>query len=30
MPNYRHNDIPADEFYPALRAFLADCERTAN
>ena len=30
MPNYRHNDIPADEFYPVLRAFLADCERTAN
>jgi fermentation-respiration switch protein FrsA (DUF1100 family) len=30
MPNYRHNDIPIDGFYPALRDFLADCERTAN
>jgi pimeloyl-ACP methyl ester carboxylesterase len=30
MVNFRHNDLPADEFYPALRAFLADCERPAN
>ena len=30
MFHYRHNDLPTDEFYPALHAFLADCERTAN
>jgi pimeloyl-ACP methyl ester carboxylesterase len=30
MANFRHNDLPADEFYPALRDFLADCERPAN
>ncbi|HEY7159409.1 MAG TPA: alpha/beta hydrolase [Gemmataceae bacterium] len=30
MPNYWHNDQPTNEFYPALRDFLAECERTAN
>ncbi len=30
MPNYHHNDLPTNEFYPALRDFLAECERTAN
>ncbi len=30
MPNYRHNDLPTREFYPALRDFLAECERPAN
>ncbi|HEY7423048.1 MAG TPA: alpha/beta hydrolase [Gemmataceae bacterium] len=28
--NYRHNDLPTSDFYPALRDFLAECERTAN
>jgi pimeloyl-ACP methyl ester carboxylesterase len=30
MVHHRHNDLPTDEFYPALHAFLADCERAAN
>lgn len=30
MIHYPHNDLPTDEFYPALHAFLADCERPAN
>lgn len=30
MWNYRHNDLPTIDFYPALRDFLAECERTAN
>ncbi|HTU21125.1 MAG TPA: alpha/beta hydrolase [Gemmataceae bacterium] len=28
--NYRHNDLPTTDFYPALRAFLAECESTPN
>jgi hypothetical protein len=28
--NYWHNDLPTNDFYPALRDFLAECERTAN
>jgi fermentation-respiration switch protein FrsA (DUF1100 family) len=28
--NYRHNDLPTTDFYPALRDFLAECERAAN
>ena len=27
MPNYHHNDLPTADFYPALRHFLAECER---
>jgi fermentation-respiration switch protein FrsA (DUF1100 family) len=30
MPNFYHVDVPTKDFYPALRRFLADCERTAN
>ncbi|MGH7221937.1 MAG: alpha/beta hydrolase [Gemmataceae bacterium] len=30
MPNYHHVDVPTNDFYPALRRFLAECERTAN
>jgi pimeloyl-ACP methyl ester carboxylesterase len=30
MPNYRHNDLPIEAFYPALCDFLAECERPAN
>jgi fermentation-respiration switch protein FrsA (DUF1100 family) len=33
MPNYHHNDLPNDDFYPVLRRFLheseAKCERPA-
>jgi fermentation-respiration switch protein FrsA (DUF1100 family) len=29
MTDYRHMDLPNNDFYPALRDFLADCERTA-
>lgn len=30
MPGAPHNDSPLDSFYTALRAFLAECERTTN
>ncbi len=30
MPNYWHNDLPVEAFYPALGDFLAECERPAN
>jgi fermentation-respiration switch protein FrsA (DUF1100 family) len=30
MMNHYHVDLPNDAFYPALRDFLAECERTAN
>jgi fermentation-respiration switch protein FrsA (DUF1100 family) len=30
MPNYYHIDLPTKDFYPALREFLAECERTTN
>jgi fermentation-respiration switch protein FrsA (DUF1100 family) len=30
MPNYHHVDVPTDDFYPALRRFLAECERVAR
>jgi uncharacterized protein len=30
MPNYYHVDVPAPDFYSALRDFLAECERPAN
>lgn len=30
MANYYHIDVPIKDFYPVLRRFLANCERTVN
>jgi fermentation-respiration switch protein FrsA (DUF1100 family) len=30
MRNYPHNDVPSDDFYPALHDFLTQCEHPAH